>query len=426
MFEHYKLFYRYGFLAYLIIYSLYVYVDYLFYPDLLKYSVLIRLVIGIPFLSLPIILSFTNYYKKHLLLINFISSTIVPVSFLFLIYIFSQNENDLISVYYGGLILQTILIGLLTFEWIVSLLSSCTVLFFFFIADKFFYGTRLNPTEFSQEFILLAVICLTTALISYFYQNVEFKSLLNDKALKQEKAKIEEQNIELSKINSTKDKFSSIIAHDLRGPMGTLMKLSAILSDEFDTFDKEDRSLFLKEIKESSENVYHLLENLLTWSRSQKGAIVFNPEILNLHNVVEDVLNSLRIVAATKKILITTDIPGDIMINADENMLKTVIRNFIGNSIKFTLEEGNILVTQKKLDGLNQISVTDNGIGMDEETLNKLFKIDEHQSSDGTAGEKGTGLGLILCKEFVEKHGGKVFVESEIGKGSTFSFTLRD
>ncbi|MFH1050631.1 MAG: PAS domain S-box protein [bacterium] len=236
-----------------------------------------------------------------------------------------------------------------------------------------------------------------------------------------ERKKAEE---ELKNITGTKDKFYSIIAHDLRGPMGTLMKLSALLSDEFDTFDIEDRNLFLKEIKESSENVYHLLENLLTWSRSQKGVIEFNPEELNLHNLVEHVLKTQRLVAATKKILITSTIPEDIVIIADENMLKTIIRNFIGNSIKFTPEDGNIMVNQKAIDGFIQISVTDNGIGMDEETLNKLFKIDEHQSSDGTAGEKGTGLGLILCKEFVEKHGGKVFVESGIDRGSTFSFTI--
>ncbi|MFC2130374.1 PAS domain S-box protein [Bacteroidota bacterium] len=231
---------------------------------------------------------------------------------------------------------------------------------------------------------------------------------------------------ELKNITGTKDKFYSIIAHDLRGPMGTLMKLAALLSDEFDTFDIEDRNLFLKEIKDSSQNVFNLLENLLTWSRSQKGIIEFNPEELNLHNVVGHVLKTQRLVAGTKKILITSEIPEDIMIIADENMLKTIIRNFIGNSIKFTPEKGNIIVTQKTIDGFVQISITDNGIGMDEETRNKLFRIEQHQSSDGTAGEKGTGLGLILCKEFIEKHGGNVFVESEIGKGSTFSFTIPD
>ncbi len=229
---------------------------------------------------------------------------------------------------------------------------------------------------------------------------------------------------EIKNITTTKDKFFSIIAHDLRGPMGTLMKLSALLADEFDTFDLEDRNLFLKEIKDSSENIFHLLENLLTWSRTQKGQIDFSPEKLNLQNVVEHVLKTQKLVAATKKILITSNIPEDIVINADENMLKTVIRNFIGNSIKFTPEEGFIIISHEKIDGYNKVSVTDNGIGMDEETKNRLFRIEHHQSSDGTLGEKGTGLGLILCKEFVEKHGGNVLVESEIGKGSTFSFTI--
>ncbi len=236
-----------------------------------------------------------------------------------------------------------------------------------------------------------------------------------------ERKKTEE---ELINITSTKDKFYSIIAHDLRGPMGSLMKISALLADDFDSFDIEDRNLILKEIKESTKNSFSLLENLLTWSRSQKSEIEFNPEEINLHNAVEHVLKTQRLVAATKKILITSNIPEDIVITADENMLKTILRNFIGNSIKFTPEEGNVIVSQKAIDGFIQVSITDNGIGMDEETRNKLFKIDENQSSDGTAGEKGTGLGLILCKEFTEKHGGKVFVESEEGKGSIFTFTL--
>ncbi len=229
---------------------------------------------------------------------------------------------------------------------------------------------------------------------------------------------------DLKNISGTKDKFYSIIAHDLRGPMGTLMKLSALLADEFDSFDLEDRNLFLKEIKDSSENIFHLLENLLTWSRTQKGKMDFFPEKLNLQDVIEHVLKTQRLVAANKKILVTSDIPGDIVIIADENMLNTVLRNFIGNSIKFTPEEGFIKISHEKIDGYNKVSVTDSGIGMDEETKNNLFKIEQSQSSDGTAGEKGTGLGLILCKEFVEKHGGKVWVESEFGKGSTFSFTV--
>ena len=247
---------------------------------------------------------------------------------------------------------------------------------------------------------------------------------------------IEKQNDKLEIMNIEKDKFFSIIAHDLKNPLGTFKNLTEMMYDMPNNFTEDERQGFMKMMKESADNVYSLLENLLEWSRSQRGKITFNPVEINFHDLVRLTINTLNPTAQKKQITLLNNVSQNFIMLADPNLLNTVIRNLISNAIKFTLQGGTVEIGAKKIklsddlessDNYNeiQIYVKDSGVGMSEEVKNKLFRIDENITTQGTSGEKGTGLGLILCKEFVEKHNGKIWVESEVGKGSTFWFSLK-
>ena len=244
--------------------------------------------------------------------------------------------------------------------------------------------------------------------------------------IKEAQFELERLNANLNELNATKDKFFSIIAHDLRNPLGNFKEVTKLLAESYNDFSELERIEFLNLMKDSSNNVYLLLENLLEWSRSQKGSIQFNPSEMNLKLVSHEVIKILKSIAEKKSIRIENAIPAIITIRADANMLQAILRNLISNAIKFTRENGKIILNAEVNDCICKFSVSDNGVGMSKETINKLFRIDSTISSKGTNKESGTGLGLILCKEFVEKHGGKIWVESEEGKGTTFYFTLQN
>jgi signal transduction histidine kinase len=240
------------------------------------------------------------------------------------------------------------------------------------------------------------------------------------------KEKAEESEIQLGELNATKDKFFSIIAHDLKSPFNSMLGFSEILNENFDEYDTQKQKKFISLIYQELQGTYKLLENLLYWSRSQRGTIDFKPKKLNLYLLVSETTELLIQLAKNKSINLINQIPKNINVEADRDMLLTIIRNLISNAIKFTPKGGEISMkaTQTKDDKFVQILVTDNGVGISKETQSKLFDIGENTSTKGTENESGTGLGLILCKEFVEKHGGKIWVESELGKGSNFKFTL--
>ncbi len=229
---------------------------------------------------------------------------------------------------------------------------------------------------------------------------------------------------ELKEANQSKDKFFSIIAHDLKSPFQGLLGYSQILSTEYETLSEEEKKLFISSIDELSNSAYKLLENLLEWSRLQTGKMVFNPEQLNLFVELFPTLSLVKQTAWNKEIELTYSIDSSIFVQADKNMLSTIVRNLISNSIKFTNSGGNIMVASKLVNNFVEISIADSGIGMRKEDLEKLFKLDKTISTKGTANEEGTGLGLLLCKEMINQHGGKIWVESELGKGTTFFFTL--
>ena len=202
------------------------------------------------------------------------------------------------------------------------------------------------------------------------------------------------------------------------------MGATEILTNNSEQYDTETTKAFIDLMHNAAQSGYSLLENLLEWSRAQTGNLTFLPQNLNIKEVVNENLASIKVNAANKKISIKSEIKYDIEVLADRNMLNTVIRNLLSNALKFTHTEGFVTIKALKTDDHIILSVKDTGIGIPEEELTKLFRLDVKYTNLGTAQEKGTGLGLLLCKEFVEKHGGKIWVESKFGKGSEFKFTL--
>ena len=242
--------------------------------------------------------------------------------------------------------------------------------------------------------------------------------------LQNQKEEIEAKNIKLIELNATKDKFFSIIAHDLRSPFQAILGFSQLLEMKVYNQNQEITLNFVQNIRKSAENTLKLLVNLLEWARSQTGKIKFSPQIFSIGNLVNEAILLADSAASNKNITISSTLTEDFKIYADRNMINTVLRNLISNAIKFTTRNGKIVLKVSILDNAVLIVVSDTGIGIVPEKMQKLFNINEKVYSDGTEDEKGTGLGLILCKEFVEKHGGTIWVESEVGKGSDFKFTI--
>lgn len=236
--------------------------------------------------------------------------------------------------------------------------------------------------------------------------------------------KVEERTKQLNELNATKDKFFSIIAHDLKNPFNTLIGFTELILENLNDYSYEKLEEFIGILRDTSKQSYALLENLLEWSRSQTGRVQINQEDININTLVEENINLLLNQAAKKKIKLINEIQYNGNVFADINMLRTVIRNLISNAIKYTKEEGSITCGSKLLQDKLEISISDTGIGIKPENLEKLFRIDVNYSTRGTADEGGTGLGLILCKEFIVKNGGEIWVESIYGEGSTFKFTV--
>lgn len=226
------------------------------------------------------------------------------------------------------------------------------------------------------------------------------------------------------KTNFDKDRFISILAHDLRSPFHNLLGLSGLLSKNIHKYDIDKIENLATNINKSAQSSFNLLDDLLNWARAQQGNIPFNPVNLSLTDICNDVLIILNPTANAKTIVINCLAEDNLNIFADIDMIKAVLRNLVSNAIKFTKNGGAININAEQTDSNVTILVSDNGIGIAPDDLKKLFDISEVLTTKGTAEETGTGLGLLLCKEFVEKHGGKIWVESEVGKGSDFKFTL--
>ncbi len=242
--------------------------------------------------------------------------------------------------------------------------------------------------------------------------------------LETQKIELEKRNVQLYELNASKDKFFSIIAHDLRSPFNVLLGYTDIISENIETYNQEELKEDVINLQTAAKRLYNLLENLLAWSRIQRGMIEYVPELINLYEIAQDNIYLFTSRAKQKQITLRTLIQQETMAYADYNMVNTVVRNLTSNALKFTSAGGSITLSAKQDGESVEISVSDTGTGIPETTLSQLFRIDTKYKRSGTAGEEGTGLGLILCKELVERNFGRIWVESKVGEGTTFRFTL--
>ena len=246
---------------------------------------------------------------------------------------------------------------------------------------------------------------------------------ITDRLQAEEEIKL--KNDELRHINAEKDKFFSIIAHDLRGPFNGFLGFTNLLAEELPGFTQGEIQKIAVSMRNSATNLFQLLENLLEWSRSQRGLTNFEPESFLLKSMIVESMHTLMDTAHKKGVGISFEIQEDLVVFADEYMLASTIRNLASNAMKFTKKGGNVSIAAKTVSGNSvEISVRDTGIGMSSTMVEDLFRLDVQTNRKGTDGEPSTGLGLILCKEFIEKHGGKIWVESTPGEGSIFIFTI--
>jgi PAS domain S-box-containing protein len=229
---------------------------------------------------------------------------------------------------------------------------------------------------------------------------------------------------ELKKLIATRDKFFSIIAHDLKNPFNSLMGISQLLVEKSDSYDMEKIQMFHKNLYSVSKRGYDLLNNLLDWSRSQTGRLSLNIENIRIRDIVKENIRLLISNAESKNLHIENNIPENLFVRADSNSVSTVFRNLLSNAIKYSFDSGTITIDAEEKNNYSYISVTDSGQGVDPENIPRLFKIDEGFSTKGTQKEEGTGLGLIICKEFIEKNGGTISVKSKKGEGSSFTVSL--
>lgn len=235
---------------------------------------------------------------------------------------------------------------------------------------------------------------------------------------------VEQSTKKLAQIVDTNTKFISIIAHDLRSPFSSIIGALELLKAGMNDFKKNEIEEFIDIAYNSANSTLSLLDNLLVWAISQNKEKSFNPVKINLYELIVEEIENINFTARQKQIVIHNSIEPDLNINADIQMVKTILRNLISNAVKYTNPGGEITLSASEGERFVEITVKDNGIGISSEAQGNLFKIDSFHSSAGTNNEHGTGLGLLLCIEFVEMHGGNIWIESELGKGSEFKFTL--
>ncbi len=245
------------------------------------------------------------------------------------------------------------------------------------------------------------------------------------KKMLEQKKIIDNDNKQLKELNATKDKFFSIIAHDLRGPLGSLYSLGEILWTSHDEFDRESRMQILETLATNAKSTFNLLDNLLKWASSNTGAIKFNPKQVNINDIIEENFRIFRTIAESKNLTLKNSLNKNLQAYIDYDMINTVIRNLISNALKYTPNNGTIeILSKKEPNNYVEIGVSDSGVGIEKNIISQLFELDSMHTTLGTNKEKGSGLGLKLCKEFIEKNNGNIWAESEIGKGTQFWLSL--
>lgn len=267
----------------------------------------------------------------------------------------------------------------------------------------------------SRKLYLLVIITFSIAILLFLFLRLYMSKRKTNNLLL-------EKNQEISSINKQKDRFFSIIAHDLRGPFAGFLGLTELLAENIDVMDKEEIQFAATNMRSSAYNLNRLLDNLLEWSKMEQGLLPFLPKKYNLSQMVFECTATLQDASNKKKIHIEAAIDKSLEIYADHHILQSIIRNLLSNAVKFTPTGGSIKIEAKEDSKNITISIADTGIGMDAKMLENIFQLDVKNNRKGTDDEPSSGLGLILCKEFVEKHGGKIWIESEVNNGSTFYF----
>lgn len=276
-------------------------------------------------------------------------------------------------------------------------------------------------------FKILVALIILASIIGIFYLRVKSLHRQREKLeqlVLERTNEIQSKNELLKELNSTKDKLFSIISHDLRSPFNSILGFQELLADNYDEFSDAERKDMIGDLQTSTKHVYSLVENLLNWARIQSNSIQHQPIVFNLRETVQENLEFYQKIAEAKGIYFEHQISDELIAIADVDLLKTTLRNLINNAIKFTQKGGSILIKASRIKNYIHISVIDSGKGMTPEQIGNLFDLEKTRSTIGTNGEKGSGLGLVLCKELVEKNRGFITVESQLENGSTFSFTL--
>jgi signal transduction histidine kinase len=295
--------------------------------------------------------------------------------------------------------------------------------------ENLIQNMQLNRQE-NMKILLIALVVtllIFNLIIAYRFRTIQRTNrLLKQKMGELEKTndKLRSSSLALEQLNATKNRFFSIIAHDLKNPFNALLGFSEMIASKFNELEEEEIREYISIVHQSSQNLYKLLENLLKWSAAQTGTMHYLPEQFDLISLIHSEISFYRMSAGRKKINISTELPDEIIVNSDKLLLSSVIRNLIDNAIKFTPKGGNIDITATNKNGEVIVEISDTGIGIPYDMQEKLFHIDGDICRKGTNNEDGGGLGLILCKELIEKAGGRISFESEPGKGSTFSFAL--
>ena len=255
--------------------------------------------------------------------------------------------------------------------------------------------------------------------------NAQHEELLTlSESISDQNVTLEEKNSKLNDAIEQKTKFFSIIAHDLKSPISSTTSLAEMMLERFDVMDEEKKKDWLSKILNSNKLLYELLENLLVWSQSQAGLIELKPEPIKLDETIDKICSIYHNFSTTKSVHLVRDLQSDVEVFADRMMLETILRNLISNAIKYSYENSEVLITASTNEKNIIVKVKDNGVGLNDNQLSNLFNSNNVRVSVGTSGEKGTGLGLRISKEFIEKHHGRISVESNVCKGSTFSFSL--
>jgi signal transduction histidine kinase/ligand-binding sensor domain-containing protein len=289
-------------------------------------------------------------------------------------------------------------------------------------------------------FIILIISIINYRVYSIKKQKVLLEKLIDERTLEitlknqeleNQRSQILQQSIELKtqkddleELNKMKDKLFSIIAHDIKNPFNAVLGFSEILLTKFKTLNEEKKYKYIELINQSSVKIFSLLENLLFWARAQINIIPFHPVQSNISDLIQQNIKLLEADCWKKNIIIESNLPNEIWVEIDTNMMNAVLRNILSNAIKFSKMDGKIKISHEIVNGFLRLTITDQGVGIPDNNLKELFKVGHSYKRIGTAGEEGTGLGLLICKEFIEKHGGKINVTSEVEKGTSFNFTM--